>query len=244
MKYPYAKAPFNLSLENAMVRLSVTLLVAVQALWGCVSLNQYGALREAYEKAEAESQQAKQEKVSLARQVEAAKTALASKEEETAKAVRSLEAALKEEIAKGSSSVRREGDSVSVQVAERVLYDSGSADIKPDGLKVLKRIAEALKGGAEKDIRVEGHTDDVPIGSELRLRYPSNWELSVARAVGVVRFLAKHAGVNPARLSAVGYGLARPAVPNENDEARARNRRVEIIVMPAQPVPARASSHP
>jgi chemotaxis protein MotB len=269
-----------------MVRLSLMLFLTVQALWGCVSLNQYGALREAYDKLESENQagkkdlgkvsselkraqqdlaalkqaseelarqakdhetqaknleaglqQATQENAELAKQLEAAKAALASKEDEMGKTVRSLESALQEEIAKGSSAVKRGENSISVEIADRVLYESGSADITSDGLNVLKRVGEALKGSADKDIRVEGHTDDVPIRTEPPPRFPSNWDLSVARAVGVVKYLEEKAGMNPARLSAVGYGPNRPAVPNENDEARARNRRVEIILTPAQPPP-------
>ncbi len=259
-----------------MVRLVIVLLIVFSPFWGCISLDKYSALREAYDKVadenqttkkelakasselkraqqdvaavkgtseelsqqvkdlEAGLQRATQEKTALAAQLEATKAALASKEDEMGKTVRSMEAALKEEIAKGSGSVRRGENSLNVELAERILYDSGSADIKPDGTKVLKRIAEALKGGVEKDIRVEGHTDDVPIRAEPPPRFFSNWELSTARAVGVVRYLEEHAGVNPARLSAAGFGPTRPAVPNENDEARARNRRVEIIVTPAR----------
>lgn len=287
-----------------MVRFLLMLFLMVQTLWGCVSLNQYGSLREAYDKAEAENQankkelakfssdlkraqqdltalksgneeltkqiqvleaslqraiqekeemtrQAKdreanlqrviQENADLATQLEAAKAALAAKEDEMGKTVRSLESALKEEIAKGSSSVRRNGNSVSVEIVERILYESGSADITADGLKILKRIGEALKGGADKDVRVEGHTDDMPIRTEPPPRFSSNWDLSVARAVGVVKYLEEKAGVNPAHLSAVGYGPNRPAVPNEDDEARVRNRRVEIIVMPAQLPPGSSS---
>lgn len=262
-----------------MVRLAIVSFLACTALWGCVSLDQYGALREAYNRVDAENQANKNEagKTSaelrraqqdvatlkqdlaaltkthedLAKQAKDAqaaletlraelaakereKAALVAKEDEMGKAVRSLESSLKEEIAKGSSTVRRGENSLSVELAERILYDSGSADIKPGGLKVLKKIADALKGGADKDIRVEGHTDDVPIRADPPPRFSSNWDLSTARAVGVVLYLEKQAGVNPAHLSAAGFGPTRPAVSNESEETRARNRRVEIIVTPAR----------
>jgi chemotaxis protein MotB len=265
-----------------MVRIGIVSFLACAVLGGCVSLDQYGALREAYNRVEAEIQAAKseagktsaelrraqQEAATLRQELtplakthedltkqtkdlqaaldtlradlaakEREKAVLVAKEDEMGKTVRQLESSLKEEIAKGSSTVRRGENSLSVELAERILYDSGSADIKPGGLKVLKKIADALKGGADKDIRVEGHTDDVPIRADPPPRFSSNWDLSTARAVGVVRYLEKQAGVSPVHLSAAGFGPTRPAVPNESEEARARNRRVEIIVTPARPGP-------
>jgi chemotaxis protein MotB len=176
------------------------------------------------------------EKVELARKLDDARTALAQKtarERELDRAVKSMEGALKKEIGEGSGSVQRGDNSFTVDLADRILYDSGSAQIKPEGLKILKRIAESLKEG-KHELRVEGHTDDVPIRKSPPPRYHSNWELSVERAVGVVEYLEKNAGIAPNHLSAAGYSYTRPAVPNENDEARAKNRRVEIIVTPAE----------
>ncbi|HSH70991.1 MAG TPA: OmpA family protein, partial [Deferrisomatales bacterium] len=79
---------------------------------------------------------------------------------------------------------------------------------------------------------VEGHTDDVPIRGVLAQRFPTNWELSAARALSVVRFLQEVGGVDPARLAAAGYGEYRPAVPNDSAENRARNRRIELKLVP------------
>ena len=213
----------------------------------CVSLDYYDALREAYERSEKRNDAIKAEKAetsSLGRQLEAARLSLAAKNEELEaarlslaaknqeldKAHRALASTLQEEIAKGSSSVQRTEHSVNIILSERILYDSGSAEIKPDGMKLLKRIAEALRSSPDTDIRVEGHTDDVPIRTEPRPRFSSNFELSIARAVAVVRYVKEVAKVDPARLSAVGLADTRPVLANGSEDARSRNRRVEIIV--------------
>jgi chemotaxis protein MotB len=196
----------------------------------CVSLDYYDALREAYERSEHRNDAIKAERSSLGRQLDGARLSLAAKDEELDKAHRALAATLQEEIAKGSSTVQRKEHSVNVILAERILYDSGSAEIKSDGTKVLKRIAEALRHSPDTDIRVEGHTDDVPIRTEPRPRFSSNFELSFARAVAVVRYLKEVAKVKPARLSALGLADTRPVLANGSEDARSRNRRVEIIV--------------
>lgn len=83
----------------------------------------------------------------------------------------------------------------------------------------------------EKNNRIEGHTDNVPIGPRLKARYPTNWELGAARAVNVARFLQGEAGIDPLRLSAVSYGQYRPVASNKTAAGRARNRRIEIILI-------------
>ena len=230
----------------------------VISLCGCVSLDHYESLREAYEKSEMRGETTKneltltraelaqlqqqlanraateEEKAVLARRLEEARAALAAKDEEMSRALRALKSSLRDEIAKGSSTVHRQENTVNVMLAERILYDSGSAEITPEGMKVLQRIAEALRTTLRTDIRVEGHTDDVPIRTDPPPRFSSNFELSFARAVGVARYLNEVANVKPSRLSAMGLASTRPLVANVNDEDRARNRRVEIIVTPAR----------
>jgi chemotaxis protein MotB len=255
---------------------------------GCVSLDYYEALREAYEKAQARSLSARseltqlqkelaemnfsesakpatdgdlstQEKMDLLnRRLEAIQAELRTKEEENANLDRELlttrmsltvkdqqmkstlddlQGSLKEEITKGDSSVRGDQHSVNVVLAERILYASGSAQIRPEGLKVLKRIAEALRDTPATYIHVEGHTDDVRIRSEPPPRFFTNFELSYARAIGVVKYLKESDRVAPWRLSATGLAGTRPLVANTNDDARAHNRRVEIIVTPTPSSP-------
>jgi chemotaxis protein MotB len=110
---------------------------------------------------------------------------------------------------------------------DQVLFDFGRADINPAGYKMLNRIAKAIKK-VSKPVRVEGHTDNVPIQTR---RFPSNWELSVARAVNVVKYFAEVGNIDPHRLSAVGYGESRPVVGNDTASNRAKNRRVEILLL-------------
>ena len=110
-------------------------------------------------------------------------------------------------------------------------YDSGEAAIKSESYKVLDQLIEYLhSSGDERLIRVEGHADNVEIGPLLKSRYPSNWELSKARASGVVRYLVEKGGLDSARLSSVGYGDSRPAATNTIEEGRTKNRRVEILL--------------
>lgn len=109
-----------------------------------------------------------------------------------------------------------------------VLFDSGRDDLKSVGKETLLAIAEILRTITDRRFQVAGHTDDLKMHST---RFPSNWELSTARAVKVTRLLAD-AGVQPAQLSAAGYGEYAPSVPNDSDENRAKNRRIEISVVP------------
>jgi chemotaxis protein MotB len=110
---------------------------------------------------------------------------------------------------------------------DQVLFDFGKATINPAGFAFLDTIAKALKR-VTYAVRVEGHTDNVPIQTK---RFPSNWELSVARAVNVVKYFAEVSNINPQRLSAVGYGESRPVASNDIPTERAKNRRVEILLL-------------
>jgi chemotaxis protein MotB len=109
----------------------------------------------------------------------------------------------------------------------QILFDFGKADINPSGYRMLSQIAEAIKN-LPKPLRVEGHTDNIPIQTA---RFPSNWELSVARAVNVVKYFAEVGKIDPHRLSAVGYGESRPVAANDTASNRAKNRRVEILLL-------------
>ena len=113
---------------------------------------------------------------------------------------------------------------------DKILFDSGSVEINDRGMKLLQIMAKPLKENKVQDILVEGHTDNVPLSAELKKRFPSNWELSTARAAAVVRFLQGQVGIEPERLSARGYSFYRPVAPNTTDEGRHQNRRIEIIL--------------
>ena len=116
-------------------------------------------------------------------------------------------------------------------MVEKILFDSGSAVIKKDGKKVLDRVADILKTIKNQQIKVEGHTDNAPISSRLADRFPTNWELSTARATTVVRYLQER-GLDPALLSAEGYAEYRPVAANDTDDNKAKNRRIEIVLIP------------
>ncbi|GAC1591367.1 MAG: flagellar motor protein MotB [Candidatus Velthaea sp.] len=112
-------------------------------------------------------------------------------------------------------------------LTDTAMYESGSAELHPDTTALLDRINGALKKN-NSEIRVEGNTDNMPIATSM---YPTNWELSAARATGVTRYLVEHDGLSPARISFAGYGEFRPAHPNDNEDHRHLNRRVDIVIL-------------
>ncbi|MCH9673999.1 MAG: OmpA family protein, partial [Gammaproteobacteria bacterium] len=119
-------------------------------------------------------------------------------------------------------------------LSDRILFDSGSADIKPAGLNILRRVGEVLKSRiGDLEVQVGGHTDNVPIRNRAGA-LGTNWGLSSARAVNVVRFFETELGINPLLLSAVGYSEHRPIADNATGAGRARNRRIEIVLLPRQ----------
>jgi len=140
---------------------------------------------------------------------------------------RTLEALLSEEISSGKVRVYQERRGVAVSLGETVMFDSGSSDIRPEGVVLLDTIATGLTN-IGNHIRVEGHTDNVPINT---FRFPSNWELSTARSGTVVRRMENTHGMSPELLSASGYGENRPVATNDTADGRAQNRRVDIVIM-------------
>jgi chemotaxis protein MotB len=140
---------------------------------------------------------------------------------------------MKEEIEHGQIAITELKGKLTVDVVDKILFDSGQAEIKPEGLAVLKRVVDILITVMDKTIRVEGHTDNVPIKGALAKRYPTNWELSAARALTVTRYLEKE-GIDPALLSAAAFGEYQPVANNETAEGRAKNRRIAIILLPKE----------
>lgn len=126
-----------------------------------------------------------------------------------------------------SIQARFSSEGLNLSLENNILFEPGKARINPAGDAVLGRIAEQLRK-LSNYVRIEGHTDDVPIATEL---YPSNWELSVARAVNVLKYLINAGPISAARMSAVGYGDSKPLYPNDSRQRRAKNRRVEIILI-------------
>ena len=137
---------------------------------------------------------------------------------------------LSHEVERGQVQVRQYEDMLSVDLAEQIFFDSGRAALKQGGKDVLKKVAKALKGYDNKIIRVVGHTDNVPVAGSLRRTFPTNWELSVARATTVVRYL-QDAGISPGRLVASGRGQYAPLAANSTPDGRRKNRRIEIMLI-------------
>lgn len=159
----------------------------------------------------------------------------AAKEEEIRRLTRTQEElakSLQDEIAKGNIKIKQVRDRLTINMVDRVLFDSGQVDVKTSGLKVLKQVSGVLKKVTDKHIRIEGHTDNVPVGQRIRGRFPSNWELSTARATSVVRYLIDNGGLTASNLSAIGYADNRPVASNETEEGKMANRRIEITLYP------------
>ncbi len=144
---------------------------------------------------------------------------------------REIETSLKEQIAQKDVKIEEIEGKLRVTFVDKILFDSGSTKIKDRGKEVLLTLVESFGADTNNTIVVEGHTDDVEIGYPLRERFPSNWELSTARAASVVRFLQEKANISPERLTASGFSFYRPVAPNDTD-TRSQNRRIEIILVP------------
>jgi len=143
---------------------------------------------------------------------------------------------LKDQIQKQEVTIKESQESLSLNFVDRILFEFGKADLTPEGEKILKKVGEALKNIKGKKIRVTGHTDNVPIHPDYVHQFPSNWELSAARAASVVRYFQEKPGLDPKDLEAVGRSFYHPEASNNTKEGRARNRRVEILIAPQMEV--------
>lgn len=186
------------------------------------------------------NQQLQQQNADLEKQIDRLKQEIAkiqkAKEEEvqkTSSTYESLLASMKNEIAQGQVTISELKGKLTVNVVDAVLFDSGKAEVKKDGLTILLKVIDILKDITGKAIRIEGHTDNVQIRGALTHKFPTNWELSAARAINVTRYLQSQ-GIDPAILSAVAYGEYKPVSPNDTDEGKAKNRRIEIILVPKE----------
>jgi len=151
--------------------------------------------------------------------------------EESARSQQLLESEMRRTIESKDITISELQGKLTVNILDRILFDSGEATLRPEGEEVLRKIAGVLTQFPTRQVHVIGHTDNVPIRASARHRYASNWELSTARATAAVRFLTEQAGVDPGRLGAVGYGEFRPVADNSTAEGRASNRRIEIVVL-------------
>lgn len=127
----------------------------------------------------------------------------------------------------GKVSVNMEKRGIVISFSEGVLFESGKSQIIDEAIPVIDSIAQALRE-MSNNVRIEGHTDNVPIKTQ---EFPSNWELSTSRALNILKYLVEVAGLNPGKLSAIGYGEFRPAAANDTPEGRKKNRRVDIVIL-------------
>jgi len=151
----------------------------------------------------------------------------AKKEED---AIKKMLSYVEERRLRGFATVKVSEQMVKIMLANPVLFGLGESELKPSAIAVLRQVARLLED-IPNAVLVEGHTDDKPIiGGKFR----SNWELSTARAFSVIRYFIEEENIPPDRLSAVGYGEYRPLYPNDTEENRAMNRRIEINIVRIQ----------
>ncbi len=157
--------------------------------------------------------------------------AKAHAEEKDFKAVKAaIEAYLMKTGAQDKVSVEINRRGLVVSLKEAGFFDSGSAIVQQSAYPLLAHVAESL-GNYTNPVRVEGHTDNVPINSRM---FPSNWELSTARAIFLVQYLVRHYDFEPEKISATGFGEYRPVADNSTADGRSRNRRVDIVLLSAE----------
>jgi chemotaxis protein MotB len=176
------------------------------------------------------------EKADLAREKADLLKAKEEKVKEVSSTYEQLMVQMKSEIAQGQVTISELQGKLTVNMEAAILFDSGKADVKPDGLAILMKLVPTLQTVNDKAIRIEGHTDNVAIKTP---QFPSNWELSAARAINVTKYLQQQ-GIDPANLSATAFGEFKPVADNSTKEGKAQNRRIEITLIAKDEPPAAA----
>ncbi len=134
-------------------------------------------------------------------------------------------------------SIKQVGDQLKLTLdglVNQLQYESGQFTVKPEGLAILNQVSELLKTVQDRHFRIEGHTDDVEIGPKLKPLFPTNKELSQARATHVLRYLTEVGGLDRASVSAIGHADTKPVAANDTEENRAKNRRIDIVILPKE----------
>jgi chemotaxis protein MotB len=151
---------------------------------------------------------------------------------------------MQSEIKNGEIQITQLKGKLTVNMVDRILFNSGEAEINKQGQDTLAKVGAILKSINDKQIRIEGHTDNKPISKELQAKFETNWELSAARATHVARYLIDKAGVEPKFVSIAGYADTRPVDDNATPEGRAKNRRIEIVLVPLDAIIAAPAAEP
>ncbi|WP_020676639.1 OmpA/MotB family protein [Geopsychrobacter electrodiphilus] len=176
--------------------------------------------------------QLQQEQNQLKEQVAAERKARDEKVASLKNTYDQLVGALEQEIKRGELTITNLKGKLSVNLPNKILFDSGKTEVRPEGKKVLRSLGDIMTKFPDKALLVEGHTDNVQISSRLKETYPTNWELSTARANSVVHVLQDEVGLPGERLVAAGYSEYRPVADNSTAEGRAFNRRIQIQLVP------------
>lgn len=142
---------------------------------------------------------------------------------------------LQSEIQSDQVQIRQLQDRLTLSLVDEILFEPGSAEMHAKGRATLDRIVGTLQSATGKRIIAEGFTDNMPIGPGLRARYPTNWELSTARASDVVRHLQAK-GIDPRRLEAAGFGEYQPVASNDTPAGRKQNRRIDLVLIDMEPL--------
>jgi chemotaxis protein MotB len=145
-----------------------------------------------------------------------------------------LDGQLQSEVKADQVQIQQLQGELKVVIVNEILFPEGGWELNHAGEQTLDKIVPTLKTLEKQRIEIDGYTDNVPIGPELKSRFPSNWELSTARATDVVRYLVSK-GVNPSLLSATGFGDTQPVASNDTAAGRAKNRRIELVLKPVTP---------
>jgi chemotaxis protein MotB len=222
--------------------LTTAIALALLGLSSCVKSRELERVQAEFERSTADLEQARAAQVKDASEVaelraklaesQAQTQELAQEKEAATQSHKSLEDELRAALESKDVAISQLQGKLTVSILDRILFDSGEAELRPDGAAVLRKVAGVLAQHPNLKTHVIGHTDNVPIRSSGRSRFASNWELSTARALAAVRFLTEQAGVDARRVGAVGYGEFRPVADNATAEGRARNRRIAITILP------------
>jgi chemotaxis protein MotB len=143
-----------------------------------------------------------------------------------------LMSGLKQQLDSQEASIEEFREKLKVTFVDRILFGFSQVRISPRGKAALEKLADALSNVPEGKISIVGHADDVPVASKFKFRFPSNWELSSARAGAVARYLLDRTDLDPTRMEVIGLSRYHPVADNATQSGRARNRRVEIIITP------------